>query len=306
MADCLRRGWLAAVLVAGLMPGARAEEPKRPEVYCHVALTGAPTPRTACLRLSDYNGDVCRAIERFSGDWDLPADYFARLIWQESRFDPNAVSPAGAEGIAQFMPGTGRLRGLRNAYNPAEALARSAEYLRFLADKFDNLGLAAAAYNSGEGRTSRFLSGSGYMPIETEDYVQIVTGYPIVRWLNDPPGAPDYRLEPEKPFIDACMKLAETRSINRFEFEPGPYQPWGVQVAADFRAAVASRIFERVRGRYSAVIGEERPMIVARRNPSFGTRLRYQAQIGRPTQKAAQELCRKLMAAGGVCIVTRN
>jgi len=306
MAAWVLRVILATALLGGWMPQAMAETAKRPEAYCHATLGPAPTPRTACVSLSSYNDDVCRTIERYAGDWSLPTGYFARLIWQESRFDPNARSPAGAEGIAQFMPGTGQLRGLGNAYNPAEALARSAEYLRFLSKKFGNLGLAAAAYNSGEGRTARFLNGSGYMPIETEDYVQLVTGYPIVRWINDPPGDADYRLEKEQPFVDACIRLAKTQTINRFEFEPGPYQPWGVQVAADFRPAVAQRIFERVRGQFAGVIGDERPMIVARRNPSFGTRLRYQAQIGRPTQKEARELCRQLMAAGGVCVVMRN
>jgi hypothetical protein len=266
----------------------------------------AAVPHTVCLRLTDYNGDVCRSLGFYAGEWALPEGYFARVIWQESRFNPNAISPAGAQGIAQFMPGTARLRGLRNAYNPAEALARSAQYLRFLADKFGNLGLAAAAYNSGEGRTARFLGGTGYMPIETEEYVQIVTGYPVTRWISDPPGDADYALEKETPFFDACMKLAETRTINRFEFEPGPYQPWGVQVAADFKPAVAQRIFERVQGRFAKVIGAEKMMIVARRNPSFGTRLRYQAQIGRETRGEAAQLCKALMAAGGVCLVMRN
>ena len=53
-------------------------------------------------------------------------DFFARLIWKESRFDPNAVSPAGAEGIAQFMPGTAAMRGLKNSFDIEQAIPASA------------------------------------------------------------------------------------------------------------------------------------------------------------------------------------
>ncbi|TIP53605.1 MAG: lytic transglycosylase domain-containing protein, partial [Mesorhizobium sp.] len=59
----------------------------------------------------------------------LPKDFFARLIWKESRFDPNAVSPVGAEGIAQFMPGTAKMRGLANPFDIEQALPASAKYL---------------------------------------------------------------------------------------------------------------------------------------------------------------------------------
>src|ERR1700730_1595281 len=83
---------------------------------------------------------------------DLPEEFFTRLIWQESRFDPAAVSPAGAQGIAQFMPQTAAMRGLTNAFEPLQALRESASYLRELRLTFrGNLGLATAAYNAGPG-----------------------------------------------------------------------------------------------------------------------------------------------------------
>ncbi|TIQ90880.1 MAG: lytic transglycosylase domain-containing protein, partial [Mesorhizobium sp.] len=71
----------------------------------------ADPPRPAKQRLLDR---VCNLIEAHADQNGLPKDFFARLIWKESRFDPNAVSPVGAEGIAQFMPGTAKLRGLAN------------------------------------------------------------------------------------------------------------------------------------------------------------------------------------------------
>ena len=50
--------------------------------------------------------DICRALEQSAAENALPVEFFARVIWQESRFDARAVSPKGAEGIAQFMPHT--------------------------------------------------------------------------------------------------------------------------------------------------------------------------------------------------------
>src|SRR5262249_36133536 len=91
---------------------------------------------------------ICSALATAAAQNDLPTDFFARLIWQESRFDPAAVSRAGAQGVAQFMPATANWRGLSNPFDPLEAIAESAKLLRDLRREFGNLGLAAAAYNA--------------------------------------------------------------------------------------------------------------------------------------------------------------
>jgi len=119
-------------------------EPAKPR-SCYSSSPSAPAWTAVCIRQEQFFRDTCGAIQLFAWREQLPAGYFARLIWQESRFDPFALSIAGAQGIAQFIPSTARLRGLRNAFDPSEALAKSAEYLRFLTDKFGNLGLAAVA-----------------------------------------------------------------------------------------------------------------------------------------------------------------
>jgi soluble lytic murein transglycosylase-like protein len=93
--------------------------------------------------------DVCRAVEQSAAENALPVEFFARVIWQESRFNAKAVSPKGAEGIAQFMPRTASWHGLADPFDPIEALRHSAAYLRELLGQFGNLGLAAAAYNAG-------------------------------------------------------------------------------------------------------------------------------------------------------------
>jgi hypothetical protein len=102
---------------------------------------------------------ICNALAAAATENDLPIDFFTRLIWQESRFDPIAVSRAGAQGVARFMPATARWRGLADPFDPLEAIAQSAKLLRDLRREFGNLGLAAAAYNAGPGRVRDWLAG---------------------------------------------------------------------------------------------------------------------------------------------------
>ena len=83
-------------------------------------------------------------MEQSAAENALPVEFFARVIWQESRFDARAVSPKGAQGIAQFMPRTASWRGLADPFDPIESLRHSAAYLRELLSRFGKLGLAAA------------------------------------------------------------------------------------------------------------------------------------------------------------------
>ncbi|MGA9948068.1 MAG: lytic transglycosylase domain-containing protein, partial [Xanthobacteraceae bacterium] len=76
--------------------------------------------------------DICRAIEQDAAENQLPVEFFARVIWQESRFNAMAVSAKGAQGIAQFMPSTADYRGLVDPFDPIEALKNSASYLHDL------------------------------------------------------------------------------------------------------------------------------------------------------------------------------
>ena len=104
--------------------------------------------------------DICHAIEQDAAENELPVEFFARVIWQESRFNASAVSPKGAQGIAQFMPRTADIRGLADPFDPIAALHHAASYLSDLRKQFGNLGLAAAGYNAGPGRVSAWLANS--------------------------------------------------------------------------------------------------------------------------------------------------
>lgn len=287
------------------MPAIAAATPA-PREYCFTRHIDDGRPRTVCISLARYTADVCAAIERNAAAARLPPGYFARLIWQESHFDANVVSYAGAEGIAQFMPATGRLQGLQNPYDPAEALWRSARYLRFLVDRFGNLGLAAAAYNGGEGAASRFIAGTGYLAVQTLDYVQIITGVPVTDWLAGTVAAADYALQPDKPFRQACIELAENNRVTHFVPPSAIIKPWGIQMAQFFSAATARRSFQRLQGKFAKVLGGEQLMLVAKRNPNFGPALRYTVEIGRDSRKGAESLCAALQQAGGACIVVKN
>jgi hypothetical protein len=119
----------------------------------------------------------------------LPVEYFLRLISQESGFNPNSISRAGAQGIAQFMPATASDRGLKDPFDPAEALPKSAELLNEFKQRFGNLGLAAAAYNAGPERVRRWLAGENGLPQETLNYVRIVTGREAADWAAPDAGA---------------------------------------------------------------------------------------------------------------------
>ncbi|MGE0750465.1 MAG: transglycosylase SLT domain-containing protein [Variibacter sp.] len=127
---------------------------------------------------------ICDALLTAASAHDLPPTFFIRLIWRESRFNPYAVSRAGAQGVAQFMPKVAAEFGLSNPFDPGEALPRSAKFLSNLYQQFGNLGLAAAAYNAGARRVQDWLAKRGSLPKETRDYVVAITGHPAERWRN--------------------------------------------------------------------------------------------------------------------------
>jgi Transglycosylase SLT domain len=129
--------------------------------------------------------DFCDALKEAAESSDIPVAFFARLLWQESRFNFFEVSHVGAQGVAQFMPDTAAEVGLEDPFDPFKALPASARFLRKLQDQFGNLGLAAAAYNAGSGRIQKWLSRQGGLPSETRDYVRIITGSPAENWTEE-------------------------------------------------------------------------------------------------------------------------
>jgi hypothetical protein len=128
--------------------------------------------------------DLCQALFTSAQANDIPVQFFANLIWQESRLNPDDVSKKGAQGIAQFMPSVAAEKGLDDPFDPKQALPASARLLRELRMEFGNLGLVAAAYNAGPGRVARWLERRVSLPKETRDYVVRVTGLSVDAWRN--------------------------------------------------------------------------------------------------------------------------
>jgi hypothetical protein len=127
---------------------------------------------------------MCHTLASVAQANGLPTGFFARLIWQESKYDQRTVSHAGAQGVAQFMPAVAAERGLLNPFDPLAALPHSARFLKEHLQYFGNLGLAAAAYNAGTRRVTDWLARRGRLPDETRQYVKIITGYEPERWIQ--------------------------------------------------------------------------------------------------------------------------
>jgi hypothetical protein len=140
-------------------------------------------------------GELCSTAVSAAADNRLPPRFFANLIQQESGFKPHVVSSAGAQGIAQFMPQVAAEQGLRNPFDPVQALRASAKFVAGLVERFGNVGLAAAAYNAGSQRVSNWLARRGKLPAETRHYVRSITGRPAEKWVRVAAGA-DVRLPP--------------------------------------------------------------------------------------------------------------
>lgn len=262
---------------------------------------------------------LCRLIEGSAKARGLPVPFLTRLIWRESAFRVGAVSPVGAQGVAQFMPGTARERGLADPFDPEQAIPHAAHLLADLNRQFGNLGLAAAAYNGGPGRVSSWLAGTGGLPSETRNYVLAITGAPAEDWR---PGAgieiPEGGEAGEKPAgtkPDAgktCLQVTAALRIpsrgDRFALggNEGPAAPWGIQLAGNFSKALALQSFARTRKLYTSVIGDVRPMIIGTRLRSRGTRAFYRIRIPAQSREAADTLCGRIRGVGGACLVLRT
>lgn len=120
------------------------------------------------FRRAAYLPHVYAAEARFG----LPAGLLDALIWTESRYNPFAVSRAGAAGLGQLMPGTAKELGVSNRFDPLANLAGAARYLRQMLDRFGTVHMALAAYNAGPGAVER----AGGIPLndETPAYVREV------------------------------------------------------------------------------------------------------------------------------------
>ncbi len=147
----------------------RALQTWAPAPTTRLAGPGVDLDTPTASRRADFQPGFAAAGARYGVDPDL----LAAVAWTESGFDPDAVSPAGAIGLMQLMPGTAAELGV-DPSNPTQAIDGAARYLRRQLDTFGDVSLALAAYNAGPGAVTRH---GGIPPYaETTAYVGKVLG----------------------------------------------------------------------------------------------------------------------------------
>jgi hypothetical protein len=290
--------------------------------FAAAVLLHAQAPLTGAQAQTSASDDsICLMIESAARDHGLPFEFFARVIWQESRFRADAVGPMTrsgkrAQGMAQFMPGTAAERGLLDPFDPVQALPKSAEFLKELWLQFGNLGLAAAAYNAGPRRVREWLAGTGYMPGETRNYVSAITGMTVDDWAAERTKAGDGKETPkqEQKRQPGCGEL-----MAMLKRSPSPFleqltqrvvhslaQPWGVQLGAGFSRDRAMAMYARALKRYESVLAGKDPGLQSSVLRTRGRAVFYQVRIGADTRAEANALCTNLRKVGGACLVLRN
>jgi hypothetical protein len=272
------------------------------------ATESKPEPPQAALNEGGQES-LCLIIESAAKANNLPVEFFVRVIWQESRFQPNAEGPVTrsgqrAKGIAQFMPGTANERRLLDPFDPVQALPKSAEFLNDLRNQFGNLGLAAAAYNAGPRRVQEWLAGSGGIPQETRNYVAAITGKNVDDWAS-----PKNEKAPDPPSSTGCRGLLASlkNSTNPFvtqleeRVRRAATKPWGIQIAAGFNRDNALTMYAKAMKGFNAVVGKD-PILVH----AAGTSTFYHVLIGTDTRREAEEFCDRMRREGGTCLVKTN
>jgi soluble lytic murein transglycosylase-like protein len=112
------------------------------------------------------------SIERAAANAGIDPRLLTAVVWVESGFQPDAVSHAGAIGLAQLMPGTAEGLGV-DPYDPEQNLAGGARFLKEMIDRFGRVDLALAAYNAGPARVASLHDGGPGVPV-SQDYVNAV------------------------------------------------------------------------------------------------------------------------------------
>ncbi len=151
-------------------------------------------------------GEIAKAVEQIAAVNSLRPELIHSVIKVESNYNPNAVSPKGAQGLMQLIPATARRFGVSNAFNPIENIEGGARYLKYLLDLYNNdYALALAAYNAGEGAVAKYGTVPPYK--ETRDYLQLVAGELQKSMKATPP--------PKKPAANSPETDAGNRPIQK-------------------------------------------------------------------------------------------
>ena len=274
---------------------------------------------------------VCYLMREVAIENELPGPLFTRLIWQESKFKPNAVSHVGAKGIAQFMPATAAERGLEDPFDPIQALPASGAFLRELTFQFGNFGLAAAAYNGGPGRVGKWLKGQGGLPAETRNYVIQITGRTAEHWKN----VADAEPHPEALDVSNCdvrpmrtavaeareeermrkkgypsIELANAAENRKEDGTPNPPKrqssPWIAVLAGNWSEQKARAVYATLKKKHPKVLAHRTPTVRVTKAAGKKAKPKTTVGVAAESRTEAQEICQRLKSAGSSCVVKKD
>lgn len=242
------RGSLGHRLLAVGQPEQTPGDPVNARINQGFDVAGQPPPAggyAADLGLApeQYRSAYADAGQKYGVDPTL----LVRQGRQESGFDPNAVSPAGAQGISQFMPDTAKQYGIDPA-DPNQSIDAQGHMMADGEKQFGgNPGMALMAYNWGSGNVQKWLDSGAdpaNVPRETSDYVEKVSGKPVEAWLGGQAGG-----QPEAPTVspqEAIGALPPRDILSAMLRNPITRQ-LGVQLVQDARKGILTPYdFQRV------------------------------------------------------------
>ena len=261
------------------------------------------------VRITD-SSSICEMMESTAVANGLPLAFFTRVIWQESRFRPDAVGPLTrggrrARGIAQFMPSTAAERGLLDPFDPAQALPKSAEFLRELQALFGNVGLAAAAYNAGPQRVRDWLAGKRTLPSETKAFVRIVTGRTVEEWTRPEQKIWTVAFPAEIP-CDEMMRLVAKPQSPIKVVPQRPTSTWAVQLFGDRSESKALASYYQLQKKHMDILGVHQPVVIPTTLKVSAVPIWNRVRIDANGRETAEMLCSRLRAVGEKCLVQRN
>ncbi len=152
-----------------IINGSQSNKPQKKVNINQNGIKKRTTMVSSCIRKNRYNTIINEASRQYNVNKQL----IQAIISTESCFNPNAVSPKGAQGLMQLMPFTAKRFGVNDSFDPAQNIIGGVKYLRFLLKRFrGEASLAIAAYNAGEGAVDHYAGIPPYK--ETRNYVKKV------------------------------------------------------------------------------------------------------------------------------------
>ena len=158
----------AGAVVAGIKAAKALAESRKPE---------PPAPVSKPIEVAAKKpADIPALLDQAAEDYKVPPALLHAQAIQESKLDPNAVSPKGAQGVMQLEPKTAKSLGVDDAFDPTQNIPAGAAYMQTLHRRFGHWDRALAAYNAGPDRVQEAIDQYGddwldHTPQETQDYV---------------------------------------------------------------------------------------------------------------------------------------